>query len=138
MALKLQFVFDTKDDCETEQAVKAACAALVARNVYYLTHNPQAPGIYNSGVRYKAEDGKELWCDVPTCIKKRQVDCEDLACWRAAELIVLGVDAWPYVACHRLENGRRLFHILVRYWDPETGELKEEDPSALLGMKGVA
>lgn len=86
-----------------------------------------APDLYGSGVRYRIEPD-DVWSDVPACILAGAADCEDLAAWRAAELRVAGVDAWPFA---RLEPGLPvLYHALVR--TPQG----VEDPSRVLGMKG--
>lgn len=84
-------------------------------------------------------------------------NCDDLACWRVAELNErMGVAAVPYIRLHAdlirdVNDGnvrpRHLYHILVRwpeglasypdtvYVDPDTGAYLE-DPSAILGMTG--
>lgn len=86
-----------------------------------------APELYGSGVRYRPEPD-DTWSDVPACLLAGWADCEDLAAWRAAELRIAGVRAWPFA---RLEPGLPvLYHALVRTPDDT------EDPSRLLGMKG--
>ena len=93
------------------------------------------PPLYSTGVRYRGER-----CDAPfvpgACerfltaaqgIIERWLDCDDLAPWRAAELIVGGeLTARPY--CIPSEVG---WHCLV-----ERADGSIEDPSRVLGMKG--
>lgn len=98
----------------------------------YLRSHPEAPLLYRSGVRYQEEPkGQEDWQDVPTTIGMGIGDCEDLACWRAAELAVrYGIQARPIFKEQRREDGSFLYHIVVRYPDG-----REEDPSRILGMR---
>ncbi len=76
-------------------------------------------------------------------------DCEDLACWRVAELRAQGVTASPYVKFRRIA-GVYHFHALVGIYReqkgsaleapeegivmPESRLVKIEDPSLRLGM----
>jgi len=57
-------------------------------------------------------------------------NCEDLACWRVAELRLVGVDARPAFTCDVLPDGSYLYHIQVEL---PNGTL--EDPSRMLGMR---
>lgn len=57
-------------------------------------------------------------------------NCEDLCCWRAAELQAEGIAAHPVFVWRKIEDGSHLYHIVVRYPD---GRI--EDPSRRLGMK---
>lgn len=92
----------------------------------------QAPNLYPSGVRYEEEPpGLELWQDVPTALRMRIADCEDLACWRVAELRVrYGVMARCFIIPQLQDSGSYLYHIVVQHPD---GRI--EDPSRALGMK---
>ena len=57
-------------------------------------------------------------------------DCKDLACFRAAELVVKeGIDARPFVKRRFYPNGFALYHVVVIKPDGS-----EEDPSLALGM----
>lgn len=107
----------------------------------WLKSDPKIPSIYASGVnktpkgqthmRYVQEPiGQEDWKDIPTCIKDGQGDCEDLACWRAAELVVRhGIQARPTFTFKVRPGGGYLYHIIVLYPDGT-----KEDPSRQLGM----
>jgi hypothetical protein len=58
-------------------------------------------------------------------------NCEDLACWRAAELQVFeGIRAYPTFLWRARPRGGALYHIQVRYPDDRV-----EDPSRRLGMR---
>ena len=91
------------------------------------------PSLYGSGVRYIREDytseHPEDWLDILETIHQGGGDCEDLACWRTAELQHAGERA--RVVWHRrlIGPGQTLLHILVQRAD---GRL--EDPSRILGM----
>lgn len=88
------------------------------------------PPLYQSGVRYEREPlGKEDWQTVERAYATRNADCEDLAAWRAAELVVSGQDAGARAVIKRVRPG--LIHCLVR-----RGNGAMEDPSKVLGMKG--
>jgi hypothetical protein len=103
--------------------------ALYRIDVLYLMRHPGAPKLYQSGVRYQREPaGHEHWQDVARCLELGHGDCEDLACWRAAELSVQGIDARPVYKWKKLRGGGTLFHIVVAH----AGGV--EDPSARLGM----
>lgn len=78
------------------------------------------PPLYQSGVRYKRERGdREVWRTCWAAYRRRAGDCEDLACWLAAET---GGRAVPV----RTRIG---WHIVTRLPD---GRI--EDPSKRLGM----
>ena len=60
------------------------------------------PSVYRSGVHYETEKGTEIWPDIPSLLQGTMGsgvypgvwgDCEDLACYRIAELREL---AWHY------------------------------------------
>lgn len=114
--------------------------ALTLTNVDYLRRHPSTPALYRSGVRYWAppDDGTDDdWCDIPTVLAAKRGDCDDLACWRAAELRVSGIQAvaQPLVYYSEMLSkklGRPFFdcHILVQYPNGS-----REDPSKILGMK---
>lgn len=109
--------------------LKAALAALCTLNVLYLRSHPNAPGLYQSGVRYRRErQGREKWQTIPILYHVGFGDCEDLTAARVAELIVRhGERAQPEVR----RIGPRLWHVLVLRASGLT-----EDPSARLGMRG--
>lgn len=98
------------------------------------------PLIYNSGVGYYHDGKDDPWMDVLSILSEHRsalargtravVDCEDLACWRAAELRVrFGVMATPCWVRRIREDGKQLVHIFVKLPDGTY-----EDPSKILGM----
>lgn len=122
----------------------------------YRQARPRTPSVYRAGIRYQTEgssriavpcgtpgarrDGEgcalvrpcECWLDTPTMMCAGVADCEDLACDRAAELQLRGVDAhpWPIVPERSYgSTGQRVIHIIVAF----DGRILE-DPSARLGM----
>ena len=84
------------------------------------------------GIYYEEEPpGQEDWQDLLTCMKLKASDCEDLACFRAAELRVRhGIMARPTFVHRVRPNGGNLYHVQVQYPD---GRI--EDPSRVLGMR---
>ena len=104
-----------------------------------LRRHPEWPGIYDGRVRYEEEPvGQEDWADIPTCVSLGIFDCEDGACWRAAELNVRhGIKAYPTFVWRRKPNGSYLYHIIVARPDmmkPGDKDVPTEDPSRHLGM----
>lgn len=90
------------------------------------------PSIYKSGVSYQAEEHTEIWQDIPTLLENRFGDCEDLACWRVAELNFAGIKAKPYLKWRNTGPRQSVMHATVAWPD---GRI--EDPSAALGMNGT-
>lgn len=124
-----------KGDQEQALSHKALCTlltALAAIDTDYLLAHPEAPDIYQAGVRYEEEPvGQEDWQDIPTTIRMGIGDCEDLACWRAAELRVrYKTQANPTFTYKLRSNGSYLYHITTRH---PHGLV--EDPSRRLGMR---
>jgi hypothetical protein len=111
--------------------------ALTMADVAYLLAEPHTPKLYEAGVRYEEEPaGRDEWQDIPDTIARRMGDCEDLACWRVAELRVRGgqPNAGHDVTVSEIPDRSgsivTTFHIRVLH---EDGRI--EDPSRLLGMK---
>ena len=129
---KVQFVLSSFDGPSPEAGLvlNVLLQALTSVNILWLRRNQSAPSLYASGVRYKREpQGREDWQDIPETISRRDGDCEDLACWRSAELIVRhNIRAFPVFRWRKRPTGI-LYHIQVQYPD---GRI--EDPSKLLGM----
>jgi hypothetical protein len=106
--------------------------ALTAIDVLYLTAHPETPAIYDSGVVYQEEPpGAEDWANIPMILKLGWGDCEELACWRAAELQVrANVRARASFTKQTQSDGTMLYHITVLLPDGRV-----EDPSRQLGMR---
>lgn len=105
---------------------------------------PNIPLLYQSGVRYFHDGKDDPWMDVLSILAEHEfamkegnraiVDCEDLSCWRAAELRVkYGINANPTWIRRKRADGKQLVHIFVRLPDGTF-----EDPSRLLGMGGLS
>lgn len=116
----------------SHKALQTLLTALMTIDVDWLRAHPETPGIYDSHVRYEEEPvGQEDWQDIPTSLRLGVSDCEDLSCWRAAELRVrFGLAAWPTFTYKLRSNGSYLYHITVRHPSGET-----EDPSRRKGMR---
>jgi hypothetical protein len=127
----------------SDKAMRHLLECLVKLDVDYLHENPEAPLLYDATDR----DGFRIyyrrvieqcqedddWADIPTCLTLGYADCEDLVCWRVAELRVrFGIAA--DVDFKRTEDpntGDWLYHIFVRYPDGKT-----EDPSDIVDEFG--
>jgi hypothetical protein len=126
--------------CLDDQSSDEACVwvagellqALLAIDCAWLSEHP-APPLYDSGIVYRAEARGSKYRDICAVLIAGAGDCEDLACWRAAELIVRdGVDAYPVPYVAESRRDRLLLHVVVQTpWGIE-------DPSELLGMSSVA
>lgn len=77
--------------------------------------------------------GGERFRDIGRILEKGSVDCDNVACYRAAELRQAGIKASPYITWRRRLDGGYTYHVLVRWPDGTS-----EDPSLLLGMGGSA
>jgi hypothetical protein len=75
-------------------------------------HVKPYPRLYKSGIHYERERGTEEWLDIPTVLEGGSYkgefpgpwgDCEDLACWRVAELREL---EWHWAVPRRGKDGR--------------------------------
>jgi hypothetical protein len=87
--------------------------------------------------------GGEHFCDIGRILELGKIDCDGLACYRAAELRQMGIPAKPYMTHRDTPNGT-VYHALV-LWPPMPGIAEDangkpqwtsEDPSLLLGMGG--
>lgn len=115
-------------DAETLRAVGALLDALTTIDLDQVS---RLPPVMESGVRYHFRPGKDAcgisldhWRDARTTFAQREGDCEDLASWLAASLIVAGqpARAVPFAATPTL------IHVVV--WSG--GRIL--DPSRALGM----
>ena len=109
----------------TPRYIAAALEGLTRLNMQQLRARPRPP-LYKCGIRY-ARDVGETWDSADICTKRGYGDCEDLACWRAAELRLAGVPAKAVVV--RSHTPGVAWHCVVRH---ANGRL--EDPSRKLGM----
>lgn len=142
-----------KDGTEKERefslfALRELLESLVKINVGWLACHPEqfrGPLYSLPGLRWANENNTERWLSIP-CIydslpsgkAPQPVDCEDLACARAAELRAglgghpLGrVNAKADIRGRVVQGGRIIMHAFVRYPDGSV-----EDPSKKLGMPG--
>lgn len=129
-------IFKTpRDRARGELALRLYLDTLFRLDIAYLRDYPDTPPLYEAGVVYKPEPiGLEKWKDVPVIMTDGHGDCEDLACWLAAEMVVRkGIDARPVFEKQPTKTpGFSLYHIVV------VGPGFREDPSKKLGMKGRA
>jgi hypothetical protein len=91
--------------------------------------------------------GGERFRDIGRIIENGGGDCDNLACWRVAELRQCGIEARPFMTHRTRFDGGTTYHALV-LWPPvnELGRIGNkapdhlwttEDPSLLLGMGGA-
>jgi hypothetical protein len=116
----------------SHRALSHMLVALAEIDAILLRRHPEWPNLYDSGVRYEEEPvGQEDWQDAPSSMALGIADCEDLACWRTAELNVrCGIQARPSFIWRKKPNGSYLYHIQTKHPD---GRI--EDPSRRLGMR---
>lgn len=142
MSQRITFVLDAFREGvpqkDSEALLEILLDALTKVCAYQLAQNPDLPGPYQRYadgrpvVLYKEEPpGAEDWDDVPTSLDMGVTDCETLACWQAAYLIVReGEDARAVYSREQQADGTWLYHIVVRRAD---GTI--QDPSRDLGMR---
>ncbi len=113
---------------------------------------PLIPSLYRSGVVYKEEPTNwalEHFDTIPAALKRKWVDCDDAAPWRAAELRFTGEDprANIMVKWKPLPDGKKLYHVVVRRSNIRRADgfqfFKDargfyEDPCKVLGMGRAA
>ena len=128
---EITFVLELGGGQETLEVVQIAVAALFQADVAWLRRHPDAPRLRDARIPYVAEPrGEERFQDVVATIRRGRGDCEDLACWLAAEMVVRdGIQARPEVWWRKGPAGDDLFHVVVRLPD---GSLR--DPSREAGM----
>lgn len=133
-----RFVLRTFDTLSPEAKLailRSLLDALVLADTLYLQVTPSCPGVYDAGLRYEAEEiGHDDWRDIPSVLDHQGGDCEDLACYRVAELRVrAGELAQPEITSRIIQSPKygnfTLYHIRVLR---SSGTI--EDPSADLGM----
>jgi hypothetical protein len=129
--------FETITDAKKFGVLQFLLEALTMADVAYLLDNPRTPDLYESGVRYLQEpDGRDEWQDIPDTLARRNGDCEDLACWRVAELRVRygEPNATRAISVSTLLDSKgqpvTMYHITVVR---QNGA--HEDPSRKLGMR---
>lgn len=143
VVFKVQLFRDDADRERSQEALLWMLEALCKVNEGHLADRPYPP-LYESGVRYQREEGTEEWLDIPNILAAGWGDCEDLACWRVAELRRQGLRAGPYVRFRQID-GVFHYHALVMRYRPvltrTAAGLAErleperlEDPSKRLGM----
>lgn len=127
ITFQIEIFKNSADFQRSRKALLHLMEALININLRYLRDNSKKlPTLYGSGVLYKKEPKTEIWKDIPTILADGFGDCEDLACWRAAELRLVGIKAGPYVKWRKKKH-----HALVLLPNG-----KVEDPSKALGMNG--
>lgn len=79
--------------------------------------------------------GGERFRDIGRIIENGGGDCDNLACWRVAELRQQGIAAKPYMTNRERSDGGTTYHALVQ-WPPfaNVPYPTSEDPSLMLGM----
>jgi hypothetical protein len=122
--------FDVIDNGAKGRVLELLLEALIAADIEYLRACHSAPSLYESGVVYEEEPGeRDNWQDIPETIGLGSGDCEDLGCWRIAELRFRAEEHATTLITWRAVGTRTVYHIAVRRAD---GSI--EDPSRLLGM----
>lgn len=113
---------------------------------------PLVPPLYRSGVRYREEPQSwelEHFDTIPVVQGRKWGDCDDLAPWRAAELVFTREDPGASIIVkwkRRPDNGNRLYHVVVKRTNVPSRKVDGhqffsygrgkvyEDPSRVLGM----
>ena len=122
-------------DPNSQKAIQYALDQLFVYDIAWLLAHPNTPALYQSGVRYEREPwaGKyEEFLSIPFVLDRGWGDCDDLSCWRAAEIAVTNTYAKPLVIeAPGSREGARRWHCVV-----DLGGGRFDDPSLRLGMRG--
>lgn len=154
IVFKVDLFKSDDDQARSQYSLLWLMEALCRVNQSHIRHNrgmvargkaKPLPLLYFSGVHYEVEKGTEEWLDIPNVLRSSSGrpefgtgpwgDCEDLACWRTAELRERPdscggpIKAKPFAKWRRRADGSYAYHALVLLPD---GKL--EDPSLTLGM----
>ena len=145
--------FDSLSGDDKLKILSSLLDSLILADSLYLLSSPNAPALYDAGLRYEPEElGRDDWRDVPSVLDHRGGDCEDVSCWRVAELrLRYNVPAEQYVTSKLVNSSKwgpfTLYHIRVlipsAYARFAVGSVEPgphgaliEDPSRNLGMPG--
>jgi hypothetical protein len=96
----------------------------------WLAINNAPPHVVSGFEDMKAKVSSEHFRDCGRVLDNGGGDCDNVACWRAAELRRIGIDARPYITNRRRSDGGRTYHV-VTYWGVDG---THEDSSLMLGM----
>lgn len=105
-------------------ALRASMDYMINLNMSYLLFN-QAPGLYQSGVRYGRT---RIWEPIPALYYRQVGDCKSLSAALIAQYRMRKITALPVFRWVQNADGSVDYHILVQ---TRTGF---EDPSKVLGM----
>ena len=134
---RIVFVLDLfngfPDEALAHATLDVLLDALTEIDQNYLLAHPETPPLYSlAGKLLYLEEppGQEDWQDVPTCLRMRTADCEDLSCWRTGEAQVRQkVPARSAFSKHETTGGATLYHITTKVAG------RPEDPSRFFGMR---
>jgi hypothetical protein len=143
IVFKVDLFARPEDRERSQRALLWLLESLCKINQDHLRQKPHPP-LYDAGVRYIREEGTEEWLDIPHILSDGGGDCEDLVCWRVAEIRQSGAYAGPYVR-YRFIRGSFHYHCLVQHYRRVVGKVdgrvvekfvptEKEDPSRRLGM----
>jgi hypothetical protein len=143
IVFKVDLFSRPEDQPRSQRGLLWLLESLCKINQDHLRQKPYPP-LYEAGVRYVREEGTEEWLDIPHVISAGGGDCEDLACWRIAEIRESGGRAAPYVRYRFLEEHFH-YHVLVQHYGRVVRQVggraveklvptHKEDPSRRLGM----
>lgn len=111
---------------QTEGDLRALLRQLIQKNIQLMMRRPRAyPPLGETRVVYKREPkNQERWLNADELLKQGFGDCEDLAAYETARLILKGVKAQGYLQANDLG-----YHVLVLI-----DGSRLYDPSRMLGM----
>ena len=140
--MRFTFVLDVfngqkQPDSLTAPTLEALLDGLTEIDVNFLQAHPETLTIDELAalgrLLYMEEPiGQEDWQDVPTCIRMGILDCEDGACWDAAQDIVRGEPSRAVASKHESAGGGTLYHITKKTLGARP---RTRDISRVLGMR---
>lgn len=117
-------------ECEEVRVLKSVLGALATK-----------PDVAAVLAKVQSALGGEIFRDIGRIIENGGGDCDNLACWRVAELRQAGIQARPFMTSRKRKDGGTTYHALV-IWPAlgsignlgDGGKETTEDPSLILGM----
>lgn len=119
---------DSDDHKYSHKCLMWLLECLTNCNREFLKIHKDTPPLYKANVVYTRESGTEDWSGIKIGLRTKRMDCEDLACWRVAELREKGEAAKPRV---KFKNVQGFWHYHIQVI---RGDGRLEDPSQILGM----
>ena len=117
-------LFD-EDRFAAEDGLIAWLEKLVELNESYLDAYPNTPLLYESKIRYAANNILDGFLDISNALRRGRADADTLVCWRVTELRRQGIDAHPEIVKIPRQDGGITYTCRVRLPDGSVEDVVE-------------